>query len=113
MIGWEMILPSPGFRVLPRRWVVERTFAWLGQNRRLSKEYERLPEISEAMIHVAMSRLMLRRLTPNMRLFRRFLIGPNDCTSGFRHGSATTQLTRLSRHGSRIFSLTARLPYWY
>jgi putative transposase len=61
-IDWEKILPPPGFRVLPRRWVVERTFSWLGQNRRLSKEYERLPETSEAMIYVAMSRLMLRRL---------------------------------------------------
>ena len=52
-----------GFRgVLPRRWVVERTFAWLGQNRRLSKEYERLCETSEALILAAMSRLMVRRL---------------------------------------------------
>ncbi len=54
--------PKHTFRVLPRRWVVERTFAWLGQARRLSKDYERLPETSEAMIHAAMSRLMLRRL---------------------------------------------------
>ena len=51
-----------GFRVLPRRWVVERTFAWLGLSRRFSKDYERLPESSEAMIYGAMSRLMLRRL---------------------------------------------------
>jgi len=49
--------------VLPRRWVVERTFAWLGQSRRLSKDCERLPAVSEAMIYSAMSRLMLRRLT--------------------------------------------------
>jgi putative transposase len=49
-------------RVLPRRWVVERTFAWLGQSRRLSKDYERLPATSEAMIYGVMSRLMLRRL---------------------------------------------------
>jgi transposase len=45
-----------------RRWVVERTFAWLGQNRRLSKDYERRCEASEAFILVAMSRSMLRRL---------------------------------------------------
>ena len=45
------------------RWVVERTFAWLGQSRRLSKDYERLPATSETMIYGAMSRLMLRRLT--------------------------------------------------
>jgi putative transposase len=47
---------------LPRRWVVERTFSWLGQNRRMSKDYERLPESSEAFIYAAMSRLMARRL---------------------------------------------------
>lgn len=51
-----------GFVVLPRRWIVERTFAWLSQCRRLSKEYERLPVSSEAMIYIAMTRLMLRRL---------------------------------------------------
>jgi transposase len=55
--------PAHTFRVLPRRWVVERTFVWLGQSRRLRKDYERLPATSEAMIYGAMSRLMLRRLT--------------------------------------------------
>ena len=53
---------EPGFKLLPRRWVVERTFAWLGRHRRLSKDYEQLPEVSEAMIYVAMVRLMLKRL---------------------------------------------------
>jgi putative transposase len=47
---------------LPKRWIVERTFSWLSQNRRLSKDYERLPESGEAFIYVAMSRLMARRL---------------------------------------------------
>ncbi len=51
-----------GFKVLPRRWVVERTFGWLNQYRRLSKDYEVLPASSEAMIYIAMTRLMLRRL---------------------------------------------------
>jgi len=51
-----------GFRVLPRRWVVERTFAWLGKARRLAKDYEWLPETGVAMIYAAMSRIMLRRL---------------------------------------------------
>ncbi len=51
-----------GFVVLPRRWVVERTFAWLTQSRRLSKDYERLLVSSEAMIYIALTRLMLRRL---------------------------------------------------
>ena len=50
------------FGDLPRRWVVERTFSWLGQNRRMSKDYERLPQSSEAFVYVAMTRLMVRRL---------------------------------------------------
>jgi putative transposase len=62
VIEWEKILPPPGFRVLPRRWVVERTFSWLGQSRRLSKDYERLCESSEAMVYATMVRLMVRRL---------------------------------------------------
>jgi putative transposase len=51
-----------GFKLLPRRWVVERTFGWLGRYRRLSKDYERLPGSSEAMVYWAMTRLMVRRL---------------------------------------------------
>ncbi len=54
--------PMPAFTVLRRRWVVERTFAWVGRYRRMSKDYEYLKESSEAMIHLAMTRLMLRRL---------------------------------------------------
>ncbi|MHC4074086.1 MAG: IS5 family transposase [Planctomycetota bacterium] len=52
-----------GFHVLPRRWVVERTFAWLILNRRFCRDYEYLPESSEALIYIAMSRLMARRLS--------------------------------------------------
>jgi putative transposase len=48
--------------VLRHRWVVERTFAWVGRYRRMSKDYEYLAESSEAMLHLVMTRLMLRRL---------------------------------------------------
>jgi putative transposase len=51
-----------GFQVLPKRWIVEGTFAWLGRNRRLSKDYERLCETTETWIYLAMTRLMLRRI---------------------------------------------------
>jgi len=62
-IDLEKLLPEKGPRpFLPKRWIVERTFSWLGQNRRMSKDYEWLPESGEAFIYVAMSRLMLRRL---------------------------------------------------
>jgi putative transposase len=53
---------AKGFELLHHRWIVERTFAWLGRFRRLSKDYEVLIETSEAMIRIAMIRLMIRRL---------------------------------------------------
>ena len=66
--GWTLELVQRtedmvGFEVLPRRWVVERTFGWFGRSRRLSKDYEGLPEVSEAFIYAAMVHLMLKRLT--------------------------------------------------
>jgi putative transposase len=62
VIDWAALRPK-GFRgVLPRRWVVERTFSWFGQDRRLSKDYEQLCETSESLIYAAMIRLMVRRL---------------------------------------------------
>jgi putative transposase len=62
--AWRRLPPErTGFRgVLPRRWVVERTFAWCGQSRRLSKDYERLCATSEALLYVVMTRIMLQRL---------------------------------------------------
>ena len=55
--------PRPAaFPILPRRWVVERTFGWLGRNRRLSKDYEQLSSTEEAWVYLAMTRLMLARL---------------------------------------------------
>ena len=61
-VDWEKLLPPKGFLVLPRRWVVERTFSWIDQNRRMSKDYERLCASGEAFVYAAMSRLMVRRL---------------------------------------------------
>ncbi len=65
--GWVLeivrkLSDQAGFQLLRRRWVVERTFAWLGHYRRLSKDYEELVENSEAMIQIAMIQIMLRRL---------------------------------------------------
>lgn len=65
LCGWTLEVirrTSRGFVVLPKRWVVERTFAWLYKYRRLSKDYEYLPESSESYIYIAMIHLMVRRL---------------------------------------------------
>jgi putative transposase len=61
-VDWQKLMPPRGFVVLPRRWVVERTFSWLSQNRRMSKDYERLCATGEALIYAAMTRVMVRRL---------------------------------------------------
>lgn len=67
--GWEWQVTkrsdtAKGFQVVPKRWVVERTFGWLGRYRRLSQDYEVLTETSEAMIRMAMIHVMVRRLEP-------------------------------------------------
>lgn len=66
--GWMRAGQEPptrlhGFQPLPRRWIVERTIAWIGRNRRMSKDYEFLPATSEAWVYLSMVRLMLKRLT--------------------------------------------------
>jgi putative transposase len=71
LLGWTLIIVrritgTTGFVVVPRRWVVERTLGWFGRWRRLSRDYEERPEVSEAMVTVAAIRLMLHRLVhPN------------------------------------------------
>jgi putative transposase len=69
--GWELEVVvrepgSKGFQVQPRRWVVERSFAWLGRNRRLAKDHERRVQTSETLIEVAATRLLLRRLAGHL-----------------------------------------------
>ena len=61
-VDWQKLLPPRGFQVLPRRWVVERSFAWICHNRRMSKDYEKLCASGEAFVYAAMTRLMVRRL---------------------------------------------------
>ena len=62
------IAGTTGFVVIPRRWIVERTLGWFGRWRRLSKDYEELPEVSEAMVTLAAIRMMLQRLVhPNRK----------------------------------------------
>ena len=63
-VDWQRLMLARGFTVLPRRWVVERTFAWICHNRRtLAKDYERLCATGEAFVYAAMTtRLMVRRL---------------------------------------------------
>jgi putative transposase len=63
----EIVNKRPGatsFEVLPHRWIVERTFGWFSRYRRLSKDYEFHPATSEAMVLLAMTNLMVRRLAP-------------------------------------------------
>lgn len=65
VLCWTIIIvkrTDKSFKVLPKRWIVERTFAWIGSYRRNSKDYERLVESSEAMIQLTMIRIMVRRL---------------------------------------------------
>jgi putative transposase len=62
LMTWAEQWLDEGFVVLPRRWVVERSFAWISHNRRMSKDYERLCASGEAFVYAAMSRLMVRRL---------------------------------------------------
>jgi len=61
-VDWQKLMPPKGFQVLPRRWVVERTIAWIEQNRRMSKDYEKLCASGESFVYAAMIRLMTRRL---------------------------------------------------
>ena len=63
--AWRIVSRSPeqqGFAVLPKRWIVERTFAWLQGYRRCSKDYEQLPDVSEAMVQLAAIRMLIRRV---------------------------------------------------
>ncbi len=70
--GWELEIvrrnkAERGFRILPQRWIVERTFGWLGRYRRLSNDYEFFTQTGENLIYMAMINLMLHRLAPEER----------------------------------------------
>jgi putative transposase len=66
-VDWEKLFPS-GFRPLPRRWVIERSFAWIVRWRRLCRDHEGLPETSEAFIKLSASYRILTKLTPRLPL---------------------------------------------
>ena len=72
-IDWQRLIPRRGFEVLPRRWVVEHTFSWLSQNRRTSRDYERLCATGEAFIYVGDESLDGEALGSLMRLLRQLL----------------------------------------
>ena len=107
----KKFMPQKGPRpFLPKRWIVERTFSWLSQNRRLSKDYERLPESAEAFIYVAMSRLMARRLARSRDFsdsFKaRFGLAPaqgnTNVTRRIRTTTRTTTGTTTSRRSTAL-----------
>jgi transposase len=89
--------PMPAFTVLLLRWVVERTISWIGRYRRLSKDYENLPESSETLIYLAMSRLVLRRLA------RQSLYGGRS-----RSGKGSEGLQGFSKQPLQRFSLARK-----
>jgi putative transposase len=67
-LGWDLEtvarpVDQQGFEVLPRRWVVERTFAWVSRYRRLSKDYEHYQEYSESMVYISSMHILLKKLT--------------------------------------------------
>jgi transposase len=73
-MDWQKLLSSSrGFAVLPRRWVVERSFAWIFHNRRMSKDYERLCSTGESFVYAATTRLMARVVSPCPIVFIQFL----------------------------------------
>ncbi len=80
----EKLMPPRGYVALPRRWVVERTFAWISHNQRMARDHERLCSTGEAFIHAAIARLMVR-LGSCLRIFRRSQKGrsPNFAYMGF------------------------------
>ena len=69
--GWNLVIvkrPQGRFDIQPKRWIVERTLAWLLKSRRLAVDYERMPQTGESFIHIAMSRLMVKRLAASAKV---------------------------------------------
>jgi putative transposase len=90
--------PVPAFQVVPRRWVVERSFAWLGRSRRLARDYEFLTATSEAVIYLAASQLLVRRLAGAGPARQHRLVRPRAAgrarSSGSRAGAAASPAAR-------------------
>ncbi len=127
--GWALeVVVKPRdrrrFAVLPKRWIVERTFGWLGRCHRLSKDYEALPETSEAWIHLAMIHLMLKRLAPTCPLLGQALsttvalivVTPStgtpttatSCTAGYSHSAFSISIGET--HSPRTLIMSSERP---
>ncbi len=72
-MDWQRLMPPKGFRVLPRRWVVERTLAWISHNRRMDKDYERLCATGEAFVYAAIFTRSCPVKRPSPRKARKYL----------------------------------------
>ena len=90
-VDWEKLLVPKGYQLLSTRWVVERTFSWIEQNRRISKNYERLTERNEAFIYVVMRAVFRRGNCPAGEAFRRF---QRNCPKSNRSDVASVSTNR-------------------
>jgi hypothetical protein len=94
--GWKLQIVKRRqrtFKIAGLTWIVERSFAWLGRNRRFSKDYEYRVQTSETMLDIAATRLMLNRLAPRMKLFKHPLSCDNRILTKAREGKVGKAIT--------------------